>query len=126
VTSTGESDGRLLRRVIDINNIAADTRADSASSSTKNEAWQKANMFKSCIHRRKPKGKPMPQYMARANSAKSAIHAKVEHVFAHQNNRCGLFIRIIGIARAQANLTLANLARNFDRLIFHERCAATG
>jgi hypothetical protein len=29
-------------------------------------------------------------------------------------------------ARAQAKLTLANLAYNFDRLIFHERRAATG
>jgi hypothetical protein len=32
----------------------------------------------------------------------------------------------IGMARAQAKLTLANLAYNFDRLIFHERRAATG
>ena len=37
----------------------------------------------------------------------------------------GLFIRTIGIARAAAKLTLANLAYNMDRLIFHERRAAT-
>ena len=30
-------------------------------------------------------------------------------------------IRTIGIALAEAKLTLANLAYNFDRLIFHER-----
>jgi hypothetical protein len=30
------------------------------------------------------------------------------------------------MARAQAKLTLANLAYNFNRLIFHERRAATG
>jgi hypothetical protein len=64
--------------------------------------------------------------MARANVARSAIRARVEHVFAHQKNRYGLFIRTIGIARAQAKLTLANLACNFDRLIFHKRRAATG
>ena len=51
---------------------------------------------------------------------------RLEHVFAHQKNRYGLFIRTVGIARAQAKLTLANLTYNFDRLIFHERCAATG
>lgn len=67
-----------------------------------------------------------PEHMARANAAKSAIRDRVEHVFAHQKNRYGLFIRTIGIARAQAKLTLANLAYNFNRLIFHERCAATG
>lgn len=86
----------------------------------------KSNMLKSRIHRRKPKGKPMPENMARANAAKSAIRARVEHVFAHQKNRYGLFIRTIGLARAQAKLTLGNLAYNFDRLIFHQRCTATG
>jgi hypothetical protein len=126
VTSAADSDGRQLRRVIDTSNTAADVWADSAYRSSKNEALLKSNMLKSRIHRRKPKGKPMPESIARANAAKSAIRARVEHVFAHQKNRYGLFIRTIGIARAQAKLTLANLAYNFDRLIFHQRCAATG
>jgi hypothetical protein len=59
-------------------------------------------------------------------AAKSAVRARVEHVFAHQKNCYGLFIRTIGLARAQAKLMLANLVYNFDRLIFHERVAATG
>ncbi len=100
--------------------------ADSAYCSSKNEAWLKTNMPKSRIHRRKPKAKLMLDHMARANAAKSAIRARVEHVFAHQKNRYGLFIRTIGIARAQAKRTLANLTYNFYRLIFHERYAATG
>lgn len=78
------------------------------------------------IHRRKPAGKPMPKATARANAKKSSIRARVEHVFADQNNRYGLFIRTIGIKRAEAKLTLANLAYNFERPIFHERRAATG
>ena len=79
------------------------------------------------IHRRrKPLGIPMPQATARANAKKSAVRARIEHVFAHQKNRFGLYIRTIGIARAEAKLTLANLAHNFDRLIFHERHAAMG
>ena len=68
----------------------------------------------------------MPQHVARANAGKSAIRAAVAHVFAHQKNRFGLFIRTIGLARAEAKLTLANLAYNFDRLIFHERAGAKG
>lgn len=83
-------------------------------------------MMKSQIHRRKPKGKPMPEAIAKANAKKSSVRAKIEHVFAHQKNRFGLFIRTIGIARAETNLTLANLAYNFKRLIFHERRAAAG
>ena len=38
--------------------------------------------------------------MRRANNAKSKIRARVEHVFAEQKDRMGLFIRTIGIARA--------------------------
>ena len=63
----------------------------------------------------------MPKASARANARKSAIRARVEHVFAHQKNRFGLFIRTL--KRAEAKLTLANLAYNMDRLIFHERRA---
>ncbi len=66
----------------------------------------------------------MPEATSRANARKSTMRAKVEHVFAHQKNRFGLFIRTIGLARAEAKLTLANLAYNFDRLIFHEHNAA--
>ena len=82
-------------------------------------------MLISRIHRKKPKGKPMPKATARANSKKSSIRARVEHVFAHQKNRFGLFIRTIGLKRAEAKLTLANLAYNMGGLVFHERRAAT-
>jgi hypothetical protein len=54
------------------------------------------------------------------------VRCAVEHVFAQQKGRCGLFIRTIGLARAETKLTLADLTHNFDRLIFHERRAALG
>jgi transposase, IS5 family len=38
----------------------------------------------------------------------------------------GLFIRTIGLRRAEAKITLVNLAYNMKRLIFHERRAAAG
>jgi len=68
----------------------------------------------------------MPEATARANARNSAVRAKVEHVFGHQKNRYGLFIRTIGLARAEAKMILANIAFNMDRLIFHERPAAMG
>ena len=125
VTSASHPDGRMLRQVIDRENTGSEVWADSAYRSQSNEAWLDDRMLTSRIHRRKPKGKPMPIATARANAVKSSIRAKVEHVFAHQKNRFGLFIRTIGIARADAKLTLANLAYNFDRLIFHEKRAVT-
>lgn len=121
VTSAAAPDGRQLKDVIDQSNTASDVWADTAYRSKKNEAWLKQNMMTSRIHRRKPVGRTMPQAIRQANAKKSSVRARVEHVFAHQKNRFGLFIRTIGLARAEAKLTLANLAYNFNRLIFHEQ-----
>ena len=126
MTSAADADGRQLRRLISKDNTGSDVWADSAYRSQSNEKWLARNMMTSRIHRRKPAGKPMPRHIARANAKKSSIRAAVEHVFAHQKTRFGLFIRTIGLARAEAKLTLANIAYNFDRLIFHERRAAIG
>ena len=126
VTSASQADGRMLRRLVTTDNTSSQVWADSAYRSQRNEKWLSSKMLVSRIHRRKPAGKPMPSATARANAAKSAIRAAVEHVFAHQKNRFGLFIRTIGLARAEAKLLLANIAYNFDRLVFHERRKAMG
>jgi IS5 family transposase len=126
VTAASAADGRQLRHLVSKQNTGSEVWADSAYRSQANEKWLAQRMLTSRIHRRKPAGKPMPNATARANARKSSVRAAVEHVFAHQKNRFGLFIRTIGIARAEAKLTLANIAYNFDRLIFHERRRAMG
>lgn len=100
----------MLPRLVSAANTGSDVWADSAYRSQKNEKWLAARMLTSRIHRRKPAGKPMPPATARANAKKSSVRARIEHVFAHQKNRFGLFIRTIGLARAEAKLTLANIA----------------
>ncbi len=138
VTSASAADGRMLRHPATTDNTSSEVWAGEPGSATgsnepantcrsqTNEKWLAAKMLTSRIHRRKPMGKPMPEATARANAKKSSVRARIEHVFAHQKNRFGLFIRTIGIARAEAKLTLANLACNFDRLVFHERRATMG
>jgi hypothetical protein len=54
---------------------------------------------------------------------KSKIRAHVEHVFATQKERMGLFIRTIGLERAKIKMALANLSYNMQRLIFWEKRA---
>ncbi|MBX9645240.1 MAG: hypothetical protein K2W91_14225 [Novosphingobium sp.] len=68
----------------------------------------------------------MPDHVRRGNATKSKVRARVEHVFAPQKAVMGLFIRTIGIKRAETRITLANLACNIHRLIFHKRRAAMG
>lgn len=126
VTDAAAHDGKMLRELVTTDNTASDVWADTAYGSKKNEAWLERKGRTSRIHRRKPKGRPMPKRTVRANARKSAVRAAVEHVFAHQKDRMGLFIRTIGIKRAEAKIGLANPAYNFQRLIFHERRPATG
>jgi hypothetical protein len=71
------------------------------------------------VHRKKPKGRPLPEPTRRAN--KSKIRAHVEHVFAAQNDRMALVIRTIGIARAR--VSMANLVTTFKRLRVLRRTA---
>ena len=58
----------------------------------------------------------MPARTRHANSRKSKIRAAVEHVFAEQKSRMGLFIRTVGLARARVRIGLANLTYNIRRL----------
>ena len=116
----------MLRDVVTGDNTASDVWADTAYRSQGNERWLKAQGRVSRIHRRKPKGRPMPENVRRGNATKSKVRARVEHVFAHQKAVMGLFVRTIGLARAEAKLTLCNLAYNFNRLIFHERRESMG
>lgn len=126
VTDAARFDGRMLRDVVTSDNTASDVWADTAYRSQAKEAWLKRHSRVSRIHRKKPRGRLMPEHTARANAAKSKVRARVEHVFAPQKDQMGLFIRTIGIKRAEAKITLANLGYNMHRLIFHERWGAMG
>jgi hypothetical protein len=94
--------------------------------SSANEAFMERHGFRSQVHRRKPKGRPMPPHIRRGNASRSSVRAAIEHVFAHQKGPMALCIRTIGIARARVKIGLANLTYNIRRLAFHERTAKTG
>lgn len=125
VTDASRHDGRMLRRgLLDTTNTASAVWADSAYRSQANEAFMDKHGFKSQVHRRKPRGRAMAPNIRRGNAARSAVRAGVEHVFAHQKGPMALTVRTIGIARAKANIGLANLTYNIRRLVHHERLAA--
>lgn len=126
VTHGARHDGSQLREVVTTNNTASHVWADTAYRSKTNEAWLAAHGRISRIHRKKPRGRPRSDRLRAANRVKSKIRARVEHVFAQEKAHMGLFIRTIGIKRAEAKITLVNLAYNMKRLIFHERRTAAG
>ena len=81
------------RACFDRTNTSRSVWADTAYRSAANEAFMEKNGFVSRVHRKKPKGRPMPQTIRRANNLKSKVRSRVGHVFAEQKSRMGLFIR---------------------------------
>jgi IS5 family transposase len=116
VADAAAHDGARLREgLIDPNDTASDVRADSACRSAENERFLAGLGKVSRIHRRNPKGRPMPKRTARANAARSAARAFGEHPFAHRKGPMGLAIRTVGIARAAAAVTFADMGCNMKR-----------
>lgn len=120
VTSAAAYDGHFLEDLIDSKNTCSDVYADTAYRTLENEAMLKAKGMTSKIHRKKQRGKPMNKNVIKGNSAKSKIRAKVEHVFAGLKDKMNLFIRTIGLKRAEVKIGLAHLAYNLNRLVFWE------
>lgn len=60
----------------------------------------------------------------RSNAGKSLIRSRVEHVFADQKSRIGLFVRTVGIRRAEMKIGVANLVYNIRRFLYLERINA--
>ena len=53
------------------------------------------------------------------------MRSAVEHVFAGQKHRMKLFVRTVGIARAEVKIGMVNLAYNFNRLAWFEARVAS-
>lgn len=112
---------RLREGLLDRNNTASSVWADTAYRSKANEEFMEQKGFKSRVHHKKPKGRPMPERTRIANGRKSKIRSRVEHVFAEQKYRMGLIVRTIGIARATTKIGMANIVYNIKRLVFLHR-----
>ena len=125
VTDAARHDGAQLPGLISKANTGSDVWGDTAYRSRANERLLAENGRRSQIHRKKPPRKPMPERTRRANAKKSKVRSCVEHVFAEQKSRMGLFVRTIGIARATTKIGMANLVYNLKRLVFLEKRAFT-
>lgn len=57
--------------------------------------------------------------MRRANAQRSKVRARVEHLFAEQEDRMGLFICTIGIASRKVKIDMTNLVYHFKQRSLH-------
>ena len=118
VTHAAAHDGARLPELLDPDAFGSGVWADTAYRSHKNEAIIAKAGWVSKIHFRRARGKPLLPAHQAANRARSKVRGLVEHVFAEQKERMGLFVRTVGLGRAKAKIGLANIAYNIKRCVF--------
>jgi transposase, IS5 family len=115
VTSAEVHDSNILLEIL-TDNTSKDVWADSAYRSDDNELMLDLCNYRSRIHQRGYRDKPLREKQKASNKKKSKIRARVEHVFGSiSNEQDGLHIRVIGRVRATAKIGLTNLVYNLRR-----------
>jgi transposase, IS5 family len=123
-TDASVHDSRKLDEVLDKSNTSNEVWADSAYRSTESEAKLKEQGYKSRIHRRGSRNHPLSERQQAANTTRSRVRVRVEHVFGDQEHAMGgKFVRTIGMARAAVKIGMMNLVYNMRRLVWLERVA---
>ena len=125
VSDASEHDSQKFDELLSRGNTSRDVYADSAYRSAETERKLGARGFRSRIHKRGRRNRPLTEAQVRANHRKSKVRARIEHVFGAQENAPGgRLVRTIGIVRAKVKIGLQNLAYNIRRLVFLQRTAA--
>jgi IS5 family transposase len=122
VTDASVHDSQELDNVLDPNNPCKDTYGDSAYRSETQEASLKAQGYTSHIHERAYRNKPLTPAQEAANTERSRVRVRIEHIFGHiETAMNGCYVRTIGRTRAEAKIGLENLAYNISRFAFLRR-----
>ncbi len=119
VTDASVHDSQKLDDVLDPHNDSNDVWADSAYRSEEQEQRLKEKGYKSHIHERSYRGKPLTPEQETANTERSRVRVRVEHVFGHiETAMNGCYVRTVGKLRADAKIGLENIAYNISRFTF--------
>lgn len=119
VTDASVHDSQKLDDVLDPHNDSNDVWADSAYRSEGQEQRLKEKGYKSHIHERSCRGKPLTPEQETANTERSRVRVRVEHVFGHiETAMNGCHVRTVGKLRADAKIGLENIAYNISRFTF--------
>lgn len=126
VTSAEVHDSQIFYELLR-DNSSKEVWADSAYWSEENELSLAAMGYRSRIHKKGHRNRPLSAREVDANRRKSTVRARVEHVFGSQTNeQGGMFVRVIGLARAKVKIGLMNLVYNMRRRVTLTRKAVPG
>lgn len=116
-TSAHVHDSQLFAALLETKaNSGRKVWADSAYRSVSHEALLSQYHLTSQIHYKAYRNKPLSEAKQRTNHTRSKTRARVEHVFGHVITAMhGWALHTIGIARAEAKITLKLLTYNIQR-----------
>jgi IS5 family transposase len=116
VTDAAQHDSRSFADLLDPEKTASRVWADTAYRTKRNLEVLERRGLSERVQFRKPPRRGLSEQQAKANAARARIRSSVEHVFAAPKHRMALFVRTIGMARAQVKIGMANFVYNFTRL----------
>lgn len=117
-TSAEVHDSQVFYELLSDDNSSREVWADSAYRSEENELLLDVDGYRSRVHQKSYRNRPLTQRQQASNQKKSKVRARIEHVFGSiTNEQGGLFVRVIGLARATAKIGLMNLVYNMRRLV---------
>ena len=127
ITDAAPHDSQEFDTVLDPDNTARDIWADSAYRSAKIEARLAEQHYRSRIHRRPWRNRPLTERENKGNTTRSRVRARVGHVFGHTvTSMGGKLVRTIGVVRARMKIGMQNLAYNMQRFVCLGRRAEAG
>lgn len=125
VTSAEVHDSQVFVALL-TENSSKDVWADSAYRSEEAEKELAAGKYRSHVHKKGARNKPLTERDKQANKRKSRIRVRVEHVFGSiSNEQGGLYFRVIGLARTAVKVGMMNMVYNMRRLVTLHRMSVS-
>lgn len=117
-TAASVHDSEILEELLQPSDSNKPLYGDSAYRSEEHEELLTEKKIKSQIHEKAYRNTPLTDKQKALNKKKSKIRARVEHVFGWMHRQGNeLKVRVIGIERATAKITLINIVYNMTRAI---------
>lgn len=124
VTSAEVHDSNVFIELL-TDNTSKDVWADSAYRSEEAEMSLQAMGYRSQVHTKGNRNKPLTERAKKANTKKSKVRARIEHVFGSiTNEQGGLYSRVIGLARTKVKVGMMNIVYNMRRFVTLHRQSA--
>lgn len=125
VTSAEVHDSQVFEEIL-TENTSKDVWADSAYRGEDHELALDVMGHRSQVHQKGKKNKPLTSRQKKANTKKSTVRARVEHVFGSiTNEQGGLYFQVIGLCRTTVKVGMMNVVYNMRRFVTLDRISAS-